>query len=68
MDMRHCFGSLGQWLATSHNPEAITRFADENTFLLYRNSHMEPTIVRPLSDLDIKGDLAGALVRGDVVR
>ncbi|MBS1824895.1 MAG: AAA family ATPase [Acidobacteria bacterium] len=68
IDMRHCFGSSGQWLATSHNPEAITRFADENTFLLYRNSHMEPTIVRPLSDLDIKGDLAGALVRGDVVR
>lgn len=67
MDLRSCFEASGQWLATSHNPEAITRFANENTFLLHRNSHLEPTVVRPLSALDIKGDLAGALVRGDLV-
>ena len=39
---------------------------DENTVVLYRKNHLEPTIVRPLKELQISGDLVGALVRGDV--
>jgi recombinational DNA repair ATPase RecF len=53
-------------LETSHNPEAIRRFSDENTLILYRKNHLEPTRVSPLSKLQIEGDLIGALVRGDV--
>ena len=64
--LRKTFQSGGQFLATSHNPEAIRRFSDENTLLLYRKSHLEPTIVRPLHELQIRGDLVSALVRGDV--
>jgi predicted ATPase len=57
----------GQFIATSHNPEAIRRFSDENTLLLYRNSHLEPTIVRPLSEIQVSGgDLVGALIRDDL--
>jgi len=56
----------GQFIATSHNPEAIRSFSDENTLYLYRNNHLEPTIVRRLDELDIKGDLVGALTRGDL--
>ena len=56
----------GQFIATSHNPEAIRRFSDENTIYLYRKSHLEPTIVRPLNELQVSGDLVGALIRGDV--
>ena len=66
MALRRAFQSGGQFIATSHNPEAIRRFSDENTLFLQRKSHLEPTVVRPLSELQISGDLVGALVRGDV--
>jgi ABC-type cobalamin/Fe3+-siderophores transport system ATPase subunit len=64
--LRKAFQSGGQFIATSHNPEAIRRFSDENTLVLYRKSHLEPTIVRPLNQLQFSGDLVGALLRGDV--
>lgn len=64
--LRQAFQSGGQFIATSHNPEAIRRFSDENTLLLYRKSHLEPTIARPLSELQVGSDLVGALIRGDV--
>jgi hypothetical protein len=51
---------------TSHNPEAIRKFSNENTFVLDRKSHLEPTLVRLLSELPIQGDLVGALIRGDI--
>ena len=64
--LRKAFQRGGQFIATSHNPEVIRRFSEENTLVLYRKSHLEPTIVRPLSQLQVNGDLVGALIRGDV--
>jgi predicted ATPase len=64
--LRKAFQSGGQFIATSHNQEAISRFSDENTLYLYRNSHLEPTIVRPVKEMQYSGDLVDALVRGDV--
>jgi len=64
--LRKAFQSSGQFIATSHNPEAIRSFSDENTLLLYRKSHLEPTIVRRLEELQVSGDLVDALTRGDV--
>jgi ABC-type Mn2+/Zn2+ transport system ATPase subunit len=66
MSLRRSFAGDSQILVTSHNPEAIRRFSDENTFLLSRRNHLEPTVVRLLDDLQVKGDLIGALIRGDV--
>lgn len=66
MALRKAFNRGGQFLATSHNPEAIRTFSEENTLFLFRKSHLEPTIVRRLDDLQIHGDLVGALIRGDV--
>jgi predicted ATPase len=70
MALRRAFKSHGQLIATSHNPEAIRRFSDENTLYLYRNSHLEPTVARSLEDIraagSLKGDLIDALTRGDV--
>jgi predicted ATPase len=54
-----------QFIATSHHPETIRRFSNENTLLLHRPSHLEPTQVRPVSELTIKGDLVDTLIRGD---
>lgn len=64
--LRRSFQDSSQILVTSHNPEAIRKFSDENTFLLDRKSHLEPTLVRLLSDLSIKGDLVDALIRDDI--
>jgi predicted ATPase len=64
--LRKAFQTGGQFIATSHNPEAIRSFSDENTLLLYRENHLEPTRVRPLNEIAVNGDLISALVRGDV--
>jgi len=64
--LRKAFQSGGQFIATSHNSEAIRSFSDQNTLVLYRNSHLEPTIVRPLHEMQVRGDLVAALVRGAV--
>ena len=64
--LRRSFKNNGQILATSHNEEAIRKFSDENTFVLDRKSHLEPTLVRLLSDTPVKGDLVHTLIRGDI--
>lgn len=66
MALRKAFQSGGQFIATSHNPEAIRRFSEENTVILYRKSHLEPTNARPLSEIKVNGNLVSALIRGDV--
>ncbi|MBE8996752.1 AAA family ATPase [Nostoc sp. LEGE 12447] len=64
--LRRSFKNVGQILVTSHNPEAIRKFSNENTFVLDRKSHLEPTLIRLLSDLSFQGDLVDALIRGDI--
>ena len=66
MDLRRSFESRGQLLVTSHNQEGISRFSGENTFLLHRHNHLEPTLVRPVSEIRINGDFVDALIRNDV--
>lgn len=64
--LRRAFQSGGQFIATSHNTETIRRFSDENTLILYRNSHLEPTVVRSLDMVPHSGDVISSLVRGDL--
>lgn len=64
--LRRSFAGNGQILVTSHHPEAIRRFSDENTFLLDRKSHLEPTVIRLLENLPVRGDLVESLARGDI--
>jgi predicted ATPase len=66
MDLRRAFQSSGQFIATSHNPEAIRHFSYENTFFLHRKSHLAPTTLSRVDQLDVAGDLVGAMIRGDV--
>lgn len=66
LELRKAFQSGGQFIATSHNPETIRRFSDENTLVLYRNSHLEPTQVRPIGEFHYSGDLVGAITHGDL--
>ena len=64
--LRREFQSTGQLITTSHNPEAIRRFSDENTFLIARRSHLEPPTIRALSDIPRTGDLITSLLLGDL--
>ncbi len=66
MALRKAFQSGGQFITTSHNPEAVRRFSDDNTLLLYRSNHLEPTKVRPVSEIKVNGELVNALIRGDL--
>jgi predicted ATPase len=66
MDLRRSFQFGGQLVVTSHNQEAISRFSNENTFWLHRRNHLEPTLVRPISEVQVTGDLIDALIRDDV--
>lgn len=67
MALRRAFESGGQILMTTHNSETIRRFSDENTVLLFRRDHLEPTRVRWIDRLEHRtGDLVEALIRGDV--
>lgn len=66
MAIRQSFQGRGQFIATSHNPEVIRRFSDENTLIVHRKSHLEPTQIRPLSDLPHDGDLVDSILRGDL--
>lgn len=51
---------------TSHNEEAIRKFSGDNTWVMDRKSHLEPTLIRLLADLPRPADLIGALICGDV--
>jgi predicted ATPase len=64
--LRRSFKNSGQIIATSHNEEAIRKFSNENTFVLYRKSHLEPTRVRLLSDIPVSGDIVDTLIRDDL--
>ena len=69
--LRQSFQKRGQLIVTSHSTEAVSRFSEENTLVLYRNSHLEPPIVRSVEDIRASGAFSGsfisALVRGDVI-
>ena len=41
-----------QLLMTSHNERAINRFSNHNTFVLSKNSHLSPSKVKILKDID----------------
>lgn len=57
----------GQFIATTHHPETIRKFSDDNTFVLTRKSHLDPTVVKPLSAHSHAGDLIHALVRDEII-
>lgn len=69
IDLRRSFQRGGQLVITSHNPQAIERFSNENTFMLYRNSHHEPANIRLLQNIPSatsQKNLIEALIRNEI--
>jgi len=62
--LRRALQNGGQLIVTSHNPEAIRRFPEDAVLVLQRTSHLEPTVVRALADLQVKGDIINFLLTG----
>lgn len=56
--LRTAFHDSGQFVATSHNPETIRAFSDDNTFVHSRKSHLEPTVIRALRDIQFSSLVA----------
>jgi ABC-type Mn2+/Zn2+ transport system ATPase subunit len=65
MELRRAFASQGQIIVTSHHPETIRKFTGENTVVLTRRSHLEPTQARSLADITYHGDLINSMILGD---
>ncbi len=66
MALRRGFQQNGQILMTSHNEEAVRRFSHENTWVLGRKSHLEPTIIRLLDELPPTQDVIQSLICGEL--
>lgn len=65
--MRKMTNRGGQFIATTHHPETIRKFSDDNTFVLTRKSHLEPTVVKLLRAYSYTGDLIHALARDEII-
>lgn len=66
MALRRSFRQGGQILMSSHNEEAVRRFSHENTWVLGRKSHLEPTVIRLLQDMPPQGDVIQAMLSGEI--
>lgn len=64
LTLRRAFEAQGQIVMTSHNEEAIRKFSNENTWVLGRKSHLEPTQHRLLGELDVGTDVVRSLMLG----
>lgn len=65
--LRKMTNQCGQFIATTHHPETVRKFSDETTFVLTRKSHLDPSVVRPLSAFTYSGDLINALIRDEII-
>jgi ABC-type cobalamin/Fe3+-siderophores transport system ATPase subunit len=65
--LRKMTNQNGQFVATTHHPETVRKFSDETTFVLTRKGHLDPTVVRTLSDFTYSGDLINALIRDEII-
>jgi predicted ATPase len=57
----------GQFIATSHHPETVRKFSDDNTFVLTRKTHLDPSLPKLLKDFTYSGDLVNALIRDEII-
>ncbi len=67
ISLRKMTNQSGQFIATTHHPETVRKFSDETTFVLTRKSHLDPSVVRPLSAFNYGGDLINALIRDEII-
>jgi len=69
--LKNHFLKKGQIFITTHNPETLNRFAEDNTYIVSRENHLSPT--RPLKTVaewrkehKFEGNLSEAWTLGDI--
>lgn len=69
VELKRCFAQHGgQWIASSHNAEAVVNFAVDSTWVLARKSHLEPTQARCVDEISLpqSGGVVQALMEGEI--
>lgn len=66
MALRRGFHQGGQIFMTSHNEESVRRFSNDNTWVLGRKSHLEPSIIRSLEEMSPSADVIQSLICGEL--
>ncbi len=64
--LRKSYQQEGQIILTTHSEEIVRRFSHETTFYLGRKSHVEPTIIRPLSEVYTGKNIVHDLLLDDI--
>ncbi len=65
--LRKEMANYGQFIATTHHPETIRRFSEDNTYVLIRSNHFASTSIKQLKDIKYNGDLIDSLIREDLI-
>ncbi|MDR1315479.1 MAG: ATP-binding protein [Spirochaetales bacterium] len=64
------FLQKGQIIMTTHSPETVVRFSEDNTYIFFRNDHVSPTRVKTVSQwrkgANFEGNFITAWRLGDV--
>jgi predicted ATPase len=68
VELKRCFAQHGgQWIASSHNADAVVNFSVDSTWVLARKSHLEPTQSRCVDDLPLpEAGLIQMLMDGEI--
>lgn len=66
LHLRRAFEQQGQIIMTTHNEETIRKFSNENTWVLGRKSHLEPTQLRLLGELASGSNVVQSLLLGEL--
>lgn len=68
VELKRCFAQQGgQWIASSHNADAVVNFSVDSTWVLARKSHLEPTQLRCVDELPIpEAGLIQMLMDGEI--
>lgn len=68
VELKRCFAQHGgQWIASSHNAEAVVNFSVDRTWVLARKSHLEPTRARCVDDISLgEAGLIQTLMDGEI--
>ena len=58
----------GQLVTSSHNPQTILCFSEDSTWVMGRRSHLEPSLIRPLDELQINSSDESGSQRPDLMQ
>jgi len=69
--LKNHFMKKGQIFVTTHNPETLNRFSEDNTYIVCRENHLShtrnlKTVAQWRKERDFKGDLIEAWILGDI--